>query len=343
LAMAEQVIEGELDEMESHWRVMQGKARRLHGQLERELSDLTAQRLHLDHEKKVMGERFRISESIVELNVGGKHFTTFLSSLCKYEGSMLEAMFSGRHPLSKDAKGRYFIDRPAEPFAVILEWLQTGQFIWPHGDSRRKRLKLELEYFGLNDFLYSLARFDSVILSQDDMSRLHEWLSEETKWELCYRGSRDGFRAFNFHQKVDNVASPSLVVIKTTSGHVFGGYTSVGWSSRAGFHKDKTSFLFTLHNPLNRPQRVDCVPSTNAVYHNPNYGPIFGGKCDPNYVSIYGGIGPDLCVVDNCNQGNHSYINVHTSFVTSGYIPFTDQQFFTVLEMEVFRQDVSAN
>jgi hypothetical protein len=31
------------------------------------------------------------------------------------------------------------------------------------------------------------------------------------------------------------------------------------------------------------------------VYHNPNYGPTFGGNSDPNYVSIYGGAGPDLC------------------------------------------------
>lgn len=39
----------------------------------------------------------------------------------------------------------------------------------------------------------------------------------------------------------------------------------------------------------------DCLPSANAVYHGPNYGPTFGGHLDPSYVSTYGGSGPDLC------------------------------------------------
>ncbi len=96
------------------------------------------------------------------------------------------------------------------------------------------------------------------------------------------------------------------------------------------------------------------------MYHNPNYGPTFGGNSDPNYVSIYGGAGPDLCtasptqtqsdsktyslfsaglagVVDNCNLSGYSYVNVRTSFTPVGHTPFTDHQYFTVLEIEVFK------
>jgi hypothetical protein len=89
-----------------------------------------------------------------------------------------------------------------------------------------------------------------MILEQDDCGQLHEWfidtsasflfffpllcpnrdeptvcghrLNLEGNWELCYRGTRDGFRAFNFHQLCDG-AHPSLTIIKTTTGQVLGG------------------------------------------------------------------------------------------------------------------------
>jgi hypothetical protein len=49
-------------------------------------------------------------DEILELNVGGEPFTTTKSTLCSVSGSMLEAMFSGRHTL-KQKEGRYFLDR----------------------------------------------------------------------------------------------------------------------------------------------------------------------------------------------------------------------------------------
>jgi hypothetical protein len=283
-----------------------------------------------------MAERYKIRDKIIELNVGGKHFTTFLSTLTRHEGSMLAAMFSGRHSLVKDNRGRYFIDRPGDSFAVILEWLQTGCFLWPDSEHVKQRLKQELEYFGLTEAIFGAAHLDSSIVEHEECIQLRDLLNLDGVLELCYRGSRDGFRSFNFHQKCDG-GSPSVVLIKTTSGQVLGGFTSVSWSSRSGFNQDNTAFLFTFRNPVNRPQRFECLASANAVYHNPNYGPTFGGNSDPNYVSVYGGAGPDLCVVDNCNLSGHSYVNVRTSFTPVGHQPFTDHQYFTVAEIEVFK------
>ena len=58
-----------------------------------------------------MEKRHPINEAVIELNVGGRYFTTYKATLCSVEGSMIEAMFSGRHPTTKDGTGRYFIDR----------------------------------------------------------------------------------------------------------------------------------------------------------------------------------------------------------------------------------------
>lgn len=53
---------------------------------------------------------------VISLNVGGTYFTTRLSTLRRYEDTMLAAMFSGRHYIPRDADGRYFIDRDGAYF-----------------------------------------------------------------------------------------------------------------------------------------------------------------------------------------------------------------------------------
>lgn len=47
------------------------------------------------------------------------YFTTRLSTLRRYEDTMLAAMFSGRHYIPTDAEGRYFIDRDGTYFGYV--------------------------------------------------------------------------------------------------------------------------------------------------------------------------------------------------------------------------------
>ena len=65
------------------------------------------------------------SDHIV-LNVGGVRFETLRSTLCKYNDSMLAAMFSGRHakPLPMDQDGIYFLDRDPVLFRIVLLFLR---------------------------------------------------------------------------------------------------------------------------------------------------------------------------------------------------------------------------
>jgi hypothetical protein len=68
---------------------------------------------------------FAVEQEIVELDVGGTHITTTLKTLKKFPGSVLEAMFSGRHHLTKH-KGKIFIDRDGETFKDVINYLRTG-------------------------------------------------------------------------------------------------------------------------------------------------------------------------------------------------------------------------
>lgn len=102
--------------------------------LEREKIRLQERRTKLEEEERLLGEEEKklrkekkafsnmlkevsdsSSDSVLELNVGGENITTLKSTLCSVPGSMLEAMFSGRHAL-KVVKGRYFLDRDPATF-----------------------------------------------------------------------------------------------------------------------------------------------------------------------------------------------------------------------------------
>ncbi|KAL3856374.1 hypothetical protein ACJMK2_011142 [Sinanodonta woodiana] len=68
---------------------------------------------------------------VISLNVGGRIFATRLSTLQKYPDSMLAAMFSGRHELDRDDRGRYFIDRDGTYFEYILNFLRNEDDVPP--------------------------------------------------------------------------------------------------------------------------------------------------------------------------------------------------------------------
>jgi len=61
---------------------------------------------------------------IIELNVGGVHYSTALETLRSDSESMLCAMFSGRMGVTQDKSGRYFIDRDGSLFKYVLNYLR---------------------------------------------------------------------------------------------------------------------------------------------------------------------------------------------------------------------------
>ena len=85
---------------------------------------------------------------VVELNVGGRHFTTTRSTLCKSSGSMLAAMFSGdMQPAQQDSQGRFFIDRSGDLFAVILSYLREEPIQLPTFGIQKQALAGEAQFY----------------------------------------------------------------------------------------------------------------------------------------------------------------------------------------------------
>lgn len=96
--------------------------------------------------------------AVVELNVGGQLYTTSLPTLLKDPDSLLSAMFSGKHKIPRDSRGRFFIDRDGMLFRYILDYLRNSKLALPENFNERDRLLVEAEYFRLKGIIKALQR-----------------------------------------------------------------------------------------------------------------------------------------------------------------------------------------
>ena len=103
-----------------------------------------------------------------------------------------------------------------------------------------------------------------------------EW-SGYKKIELIYRGSRDGDLSKNFHEKCDN-QGPTITLIKNEKGNIFGGFSSVSWTSHGDYKQAPNSFLFTLTNIYGtNPTKFQLKDNndSNAIYDHLSFWGIF--------------------------------------------------------------------
>ena len=57
--------------------------------------------------------------------------------------------------------------------------------------------------------------------------KLRNWVGDY-QWRLIYRASKHGYSASSFHSHCDD-NGPTLIIIKSTDGWIFGGYTTQSW------------------------------------------------------------------------------------------------------------------
>jgi len=101
----------------------------------------------------------------INLNVGGRCFTTTRNTLVKYPDSMLARMFNNSEEWSStiDKNGCYLIDRSPEYFEPLLNFLRHGSLILNDGVNPKGVLE-EAKFFGLNQIKEDL---ESELLSSE--------------------------------------------------------------------------------------------------------------------------------------------------------------------------------
>ena len=90
---------------------------------------------------------------------------------------------------------------------------------------------------------------DSVILEKDDLIKFNSLVSNYIKINninLLYRATRDGDSTNSFHNKCNNIRG-TLMIVKTSKGFIFGGYTNEIWNEDKNYRKDDDAFCFSLN------------------------------------------------------------------------------------------------
>ena len=170
---------------------------------------------------------------------------------------------------------------------------------------------------------YSALKLEdsSIITTIDPVKQLHAWVKEvdskDQKFKLLWKGSRDGFTLSKFHSNCDG-KGPTLTVIQSTDGVIFGGFTSYSWCGDGNYHEDKTAFIYSI----TKGYKVSKQNSTSSICCNSIRGPIFGGS--------------DIVIYDNCNATNDNHCNPSTWTLPSGESYLSGSNYFTVKEIEVY-------
>jgi len=154
--------------------------------------------------------------------------------------------------------------------------------------------------------------------------RFSEWLPGK-RMRLLYRSSRDGASAASFHTACDG-QGPTVTLIKSSGGYVFGGYAGLAWLSDNLWHACPSAFLFTVTNPHGDPiTRFMSNGDKLAVRCVSGLGPSFGRYGLDLYVSgAFDG------------ESRTNFPRSYTGTRGRGHATFTGAEFFTPAEVEVW-------
>lgn len=259
-------------------------------------------------------EEFVHKDPII-LNVGGKLFTTSLSTLRSKNDTFFDKMFRKGANTTISADGTYFIDRDPSTFGYVLDYLRSGDLLVKSDDEHvRMQVLDDAEHYELPEELQDYLRWSSlegIDLWFSEVDFLNEQLKQVSRemGGLLFQVSKDGDAPSTFHNRCDG-KGPTVVIVETKSGNVFGGYSYTSWSSSSGSHASSTkAFLFTLRPSMKRIDQRSGYTSY-AIYRHKSYGPTFGGGHDL-YLK-------DCTSYATCSVGRHTYYGPSSYWLNDG-------------------------
>ena len=162
----------------------------------------------------------------------------------------------------------------------------------------------------------SMLFYESNILNAEEKKFLLGWLPyKPKKITLLLDSNIDGYSCNTFIQKVQN-KYPTLVIIKTTKGRKYGGYTTQCWKSGETCDNDAFVFSFVTN------KKYEIVEPQHAIGFSTWWG--FGWY--NNAIVIY----------DYCKSSNDNYVRNKTYKIKEEYELNGGEPNFTVKSFEVY-------
>ncbi|KAJ5075047.1 pep-cterm sorting domain-containing protein [Anaeramoeba ignava] len=182
------------------------------------------------------------------------------------------------------------------------------QFQKLENENDEKELKqfIQKENQNLNSLIFKpriKLNSSEIIKDKEHIKKIQEWINDDEffyKMKKGFSGKKDRFNSQKWHNKCDDKGK-TLVIIKTKNNCIFGGFTSVGWTTDKskwskenrnnsnGWIPDSNAFIFSLRNDKGdrKPEKLPIKKDSkeHAIYYNySSCGPTFGegsnGGCD---------------------------------------------------------------
>ena len=166
---------------------------------------------------------------------------------------------------------------------------------------------------------YEIAK--SVILNRNEMELFLSWLENKPKKIKLLLDSRiDGDLTETFYNKCSG-KYPTVVFVKTTKGHRFGGYSSIPWKNlNGGSDEDEKNFIFSL----NKQKKYNIKNPKRAIETHVSYF-AFGG-------------GSDFFIYNQCTTYTNNYNNNIGTYNTNETYELNGGEYkFTVSSYEVYQ------
>ena len=231
----------------------------------------------------------------------------------------------------------------------IKEINKVNENISKFKENKDKIIKFNLEDNEINKFLEKIKIFGNIILDdklkkieidskiiskENDINIINERLKQnfnDFEYNLIYRATRDGPKTEDFNKKC-NGKNNQLIILKTTKGLIFGGFTGRGFQNTdKGKIKDDSVFLFSLDNK----KIYNIKKDSYALYESSTnkYG-IFFGKCDGNNPIYLGWQNCNMLLnnYNECSKKNNEEFNFSKDYELNG-----GEQHFNLQEIEVFQ------
>ena len=165
-----------------------------------------------------------------------------------------------------------------------------------------------------------------IIKNEEDKKILFNWISSKgniNEIKLIYRASEHGDDSESFFNRCSNMG-PTISIIKTKKGKIFGGFTTAEWVKEKIKLKDNKAFLFSINNK----KKYDILKPEIAI------------SCYPEKFTLMYGNNDDRFGVRLLNGflGRNSYENLESkAYDVSSKFCLAGNNIFLTEDVEVFQ------
>ena len=162
-----------------------------------------------------------------------------------------------------------------------------------------------------------------IIKTNEQFNLICDWIDRDKnfKFKLLYKGTTDGDTKEIFHKKCDN-KGPTISIIESTDGQIFGGYASKSWDKNSTTDiPDSNSFLFNIN-----------IKKKYSVSNN-------RGLMKSGYLCDFGGANFYELWIDNIFFSNNGYCDNGNGYNFKNYELCGGKSSFKVKELEVYKVD----